>query len=74
MRRYRTEIELSGRRHETYREAESAEDAAAQAARAWYLDATVEHSRDGQDLYGPYREYTARSGYSRIPTSVRVRE
>ena len=73
MTRYLVELEANGRRTETYRDASSPEDAAAQAARGWYLDARVEPRNEGTDLYGAYIAFTARTSYTRIPASVRVR-
>ena len=73
MERYRTILEVNGQRHETYREATSADYAAQLASKAWYSGASVQRVAEGtSDRTGLYVGYTARHHQARIPASIRV--
>jgi len=73
MTRFETVLKANGRKHETYRDADTLAEAARLAAQAWYSGATVEKIREGSDLYGCYVEFTARHPQSRIPAAVQIR-
>jgi len=58
MTRYRTEMDVNGQRHTTYRDADDASDAAWQAVRAWRSDAKFREAMHGHDLYGIFTKYS----------------
>lgn len=63
MNKYKTQVEFSGRMHETFHEAATIEGAVRKASKAWYLSGVqIQANGDGKDLTGPYHRFLLTHG------------